>query len=139
MSLTIVNARWQLIVPVSLLIYGALLTVRYGRDIKKRRAKVRLARLSLLATAVLTAWSFLAVIVTMLIHHTAFGEVVTTVLFGTFVATLLAMVCFFIVFALLWTGALFAGARYERHSWDGNDDGEAIVDNYRTESASHRR
>jgi hypothetical protein len=129
-SLNIIDARWQLIVPLTLLALGVASTVRFGQLLSARRASVRVTRLSLLATVILTMWSFVALVVTMLVHHSSFGTVVATVVFGTFIAAMLALVCFCVLSGLLWVGTLFGVAQFRGGRRPDPSDAVEIEDDH---------
>ena len=106
MSMNVIHAKWELIVPMGLLAAGAVLTVGFGRTLGPRKVRGRINRMAQLATLALTAWSFAALIVSLLIYNVALGSIVSTVVFGSFVAVILALVCYFVLMGLLWLGTL---------------------------------
>ncbi len=107
MVLDAISAKWQVVAPALLIVLGAGATVAFGRVLGANGAGARSARLAFIATVVLATWSYVAFIVTLVVHHSGVGAIISIIVFGSFVAVLLSIGCFCTLFALLKIGVVF--------------------------------
>jgi hypothetical protein len=113
MLLDVINAKWEEVLPAGFIGAGVLASVYFGRALSLAGARGRIRRFAVVATVVLTIWSYAALAVALVTHGSSLGATLSTLIFGTFVAVILALICFVVLWALLWIGSISAGRSRE--------------------------